>query len=281
MRIPDQMARRRFSKFILTGALLTIAWGLPGCTFSFSSIEYKRGVSAQEDGKAKDAVKHFDRVIKRDPESELALKSARKASRLALFELKDFKSAIEYFHYLVVHSRDAGERLEAQKEIADIAFEKLTDYRRAIAEYNKLLELKTSPDEFLDYKLRVAKAYYYSNDFYQAETEAKSALRVAEKGPQKFDLELFLANVYFNTKRVNEAIDVYQRLIKDYPDLSEKENVHMSIVVGYEELEKFDEAIALLQDMKSFYKEKQFLDLKIDRLKERKANLPGSKGLRK
>lgn len=270
--------KKRCSSLLWTGLML---FALSGCTFSFSSLEFKRAENAASDGKAKEAVKHYDRVMKRDPESDLALKSARKASRLALFELKDFKAAIEYFEYLVVHSQDEKERIDAQKQIAEIAFEKLTDYTRAIAEYNKLLNLKTTPEEFLDYKLKVAKAYYYNNDFYQAETEVKSALQVAEKGQNKFDLELFLANIYFNTKRVAQAVDVYQNLVKEYPKLAEQENVHMNIVVCYEELEKFDEAIDLLEQMKSFYKEKQFLDLKIDRLKERKANLPGSKGLRK
>jgi len=59
------------------------------------------------------------------------------------------------------------------------------------------------------------------------------------------------------------------------------DNVAMNIIVCYEELEAFDKAIERLEKMRPTYRDPEFIDLKIKRLKERKANLPGSRGLRK
>jgi predicted Zn-dependent protease len=134
----------------------------------------------------------------------------------------------------------------------------------------------------IDIKLKIAKAYYYMSEFYQAESEAKNTLQRAEKGPKRFELELFLANIYFNTKRMDKAVEAYKKLDEDYPELAKKEKVKMSLVVCYEETEKFKDAISLLENMKlSSDEDPEFLDLKIARLKERIRNLPGSRGLRK
>ena len=116
-------------------------------------------------------------------------------------------------------------------------------------------------------------------DYFAMETEA--AMRRLEKGPLRFEIELFKGNILFNTKREKEAVVVYKGLIDKYPQLSKENNVAMSIVVAYEELEEFGSAIELLNIMRPDYPDAEFLDLKITRLKDRKANLPGAKGLRK
>ncbi len=261
--------------------LISTAILLGGCSLSFSNWEYRKAESAVENAEYQEAVKHYSRVVLRQPESPIALESARKASRIALFQLKDFNKAIELFRHLVQFSPDSEERLSSQRKIADVMFEKKTDYQTAIVEYNKLLALKLPNRDYLDIKLRIAKAYYYMSEFFQAESEVKNALIKAEKGRQRFDLELFLASIYFNTKRLDMAIEAYKKLDQEYPEHARQEKVKMSLVVCYEETERFEDAISLLNKMKSGAEDPEFLVLKIARLKERIRNLPGSRGLRK
>ena len=267
---------RLFSSLIVVAALLSV-----GCSISFSNWEYNKAVRAEKKSDYKQAVKHYSRVVLRDPESPIALESARKASRIALFQMKNFDKAIDLYRHLVQFSPDSTERKQAQREIADITFEKKTDYKKSVDEYNRLLTLKLPTEEFLDIKLRIAKAHYFMSEFFQAESEVQNALIRAEKGPQRFQLELFMANVFFNTKRIDKAIEAYKKLDEEYPELAQAEKVKMSLVVSYEESEKFDEAIDLLETMKEKADDPEFLDLKITRLKERIRNLPGSRGLRK
>ena len=119
------------------------------------------------------------------------------------------------------------------------------------------------------------------SEFFQAESEVNNALLRAEKGAKRFELELFLANILFNTKRMDKAIEAYKKLDEEYPALAKQEKVKMSLVVCYEETERFKEAIGLLDSMKAESEDPEFLDLKIARLKERIRNLPGSRGMRK
>jgi tetratricopeptide (TPR) repeat protein len=272
---------RQFSSVLFNILILALFPLIVGCSIDFSRWDYTKAEKSAERGDFKKSVSYYSRVMKRNPESDYALRSARSASRIAQFELKDFDKAIEFSRHLILFSKSSQERKLALRDVAEIYFDKKNDYPSAITEYNKLLNLNPSKEEFLEYKRRIARAHFYISEFFQAESEVKSALKVAEPGPEAFEFELFLANIYFNTKRMDEAVQEYRRLLKNYPELARQEKVDMSLVVSLEEQENFKEAIQLLREMKSTFDDPQFIDLKIARLEERIKNQPGSRGLRK
>ena len=262
--------------------LLFFLLSISSCNRSFTRMEYKKGEEAAEKQNFEKAIVHFENAMRRDPESAEALDSARATSRIAMFDLKKYLTAIKSHQHLVKFSQQESERRDAQKKIAEIYFEKLADYPKAIEEYNKLLLLQNSTQEIVNFRFALARAHFYLNQFAEAQSEIESSLKLIETDdPQKFDQLMFLGNVFFNTKKVDLAIEVYNRVIKDFPKRAADENVEMNVIVCYEELEQFDRAIELLEKLRSSYRDPEFIDLKIKRLKERKANLPGSRGLRK
>ncbi|MGZ3745816.1 MAG: tetratricopeptide repeat protein, partial [Pseudobdellovibrionaceae bacterium] len=66
------------------------------------------------------ALSSLDKVMKRAPESDYAVKAARDGARIASLEIKDYKRALEYYKFLVLHSKDSDERVNAQKQLASI-----------------------------------------------------------------------------------------------------------------------------------------------------------------
>ena len=266
---------RVFSTFIFATFFLS------GCFLSYQNKDYKKAKEALTASKYKQAVKYFDRVIKRHPESSLAMKSAREAAIVSLFHVKDFESAIGFYNHLVINSRDSDERIWAKKNIASIYFEKLTDYKQAIKAYNTLISLPHSLDEKVEYKLAVAKSYYHLNDFYQAEVEVKELLAKKLRPEQRFKADLFRGNILMTAKKLDAAVEVFSQLLKEYPELSKAEKVGVSLAVSYEELNEYDKAIATLEEMKKGNAESDFIDFKIKRLRERRSNLPGYRGYRK
>jgi tetratricopeptide (TPR) repeat protein len=252
-----------------------------GCELSYTNVEHRRGKKALEKQQYNAAIEHFRKVILRDPTSQVALESAQEAARVAFFETKKFNDAIEFYKHLIVYSKAERERRDAQKQVANIYFEKMNDYKKSIEEYNKLLLLRNSSEEVVDYRFNLARAHFYLGDFSEALTEIEGALKISDNADRRFDLLMFLGNIYFNTKRAEQAIKVYEDILAKYPMRAEKDNVAMNIIVCYEDLEAFDKAIDGLEAMRSTYRDAEFIDLKIKRLKDRKANLPGSRGLRK
>jgi len=271
---------QRYNSTVLSLACVFVL-ALSGCSISFLGFEYKRGEKAEDKKNYTQAITHYSKVIHREPDSELALSAANRAARIAFFETKNFLEAIEFYLHVVKYSKNDVERRSAQKNIANIYFQNLNDYSKAIDEYNKLLLLRNSTEENYEIKMNLAKAHFNLNQFSDAESEVQDALKFAAEDNKKFDANSFLASVYFNTKRVEEAIKIYERLMQEYPERARAENVEMNIIVSYEEVEAFDKAIAKLEILRERYHDPEFIDLKIRRLKERKANLPGSRGLRK
>ncbi len=272
-----QLTQRNTNLFLI----LFLVAGLTGCHFSSINAEFRDGKAAADSRDYDTALKKFDRVIKREPEGELGVESARLGAKIAHYEIKDYQKAIEFYSNLVTYSDNPTERKDSQKKIAEIYFENLNNYKKAIEEFNKLLSLKTPQDESINYKLKIAKANFYLNNFFQAESEVESALKLADEKESRFDLLLFLGSVYYNTKRINEAIKIYEDLMARFPERSKAENVPMNIIVCYEELELFDKAIDGLKKLRETYTNQEFIDLKVKRLEQRRANLPGSRGLRK
>ena len=54
----------------------------------------------------------------------------------------------------------------------------------------------------------------------------------------------------------------------------------MSIVICYEEMQRYDEAIDKLSSMRALYSDPHFIELQIEKLKRRRSNMPGYYGLR-
>jgi tetratricopeptide (TPR) repeat protein len=101
-----------FSSLFIAAALIVCS----GCSFTFSNWEFNIAERAEKKSDYKKAVKYYTRVTLRDPESDLALISARRASRMALYQVKNFPKAVDLFRYIVNYSPSSEERRKAQRD---------------------------------------------------------------------------------------------------------------------------------------------------------------------
>ncbi|HEX4924267.1 MAG TPA: tetratricopeptide repeat protein, partial [Bdellovibrionales bacterium] len=83
------------------------------------------------------------------------------------------------------------------------------------------------------------------------------------------------------TRRIDGAIALFKGLMEKFPQQARDEHVGLSLAVCYEEKNDFKAARAVLNEIRGFYPRPDFIDLKIQRLAEREAQLPGAQGLRK
>lgn len=253
--------------------------GLSGCFWSTSEIEEAKKALKKES--YDEALIHLERATKRDPESDQALEAGRLAARVALLQTNEFERAIQFYRFLIVHSQDAEERKEAQKKVAAIYFDKLSDFNAAIREYSKILHIPHNSQEGFEAQFSIVKSYYQLNKFYQAEIELDELLKRNLSKENRFQVQLFKANLFLATKRLKKAVESFSQLINDYPKESAEENVALSLAVAYEEQEELDKAIDVLKNLKESYATPEFLELKIKRLEERRKNMPGAQGYKK
>lgn len=252
-----------------------------GCSLSYQDVEFRRAQKDEKSSNFDSAIEHYSRIIKRDPGSELAITAARKAARISLLEIKNFSKAIGFYKHLVVYSQDSKERFDSQKKIADIFFEKIGNYPQAIIEYGRLLKLPHTKENNYYFRTRIAKSHFQVNNFYQSLVEVDTLLEEKPSEDKEFDLQLFKANIFLTTKKVDSAINIFKDLLKSNPQKAQSENVGINLSVAYEEKKDFVKAIEILESVKDSYPTQEFIELKIKRLKERAQNQPGAKGLKR
>ena len=129
--------------------------------------------------------------------------------------------------------------------------------------------------------MSVARAQYYMNNFFQAESEIDSLLRLKSDDNIRFSALMLKGNILVAKKEFTKAIDIFKGLIDKYPQRSIQENVGLTLAVCYEENDNFKEAIKVLEDYRGKYNPPEYIELRIKRLQERLRNAPGAKGFRK
>lgn len=260
--------------------LMALVLALSACS-SQEEADYKQAQKEMAQEHYRIALSYFDRVIKRNNPTKYPLEAARDAARISFFEIKDFNKTIEYHHFIVLHSPDEKERLESQKQIAAIYFNNLQNYQQSIIEYSKLQQMPHTDLEAAQYKMNVARAQYYQNNFFQAESEIDSLLKLKGDDNTRFSAMMLKGNILVARKDFVKAADIFKTLITKYPEKSSQENVALILAVCYEENMDFKSAIAVLEENRAKYSPQEYIELRIKRLQERMKNAPGAKGFRK
>lgn len=227
------------------------------------------------------ALSLYDQVVKRSPDSKFAIQASREAAKIALYDVKDYQRAVQFYRFLVLKSDDPSERVLAQKALASTLFENLQDYGQAISEYNKLLSMSHTELEGAQYKLAIARSMFYLGDFFQANSEISEGLRFVIDDSTKFSALLLRGNIFVAQKDFFAASKIFSDLIQKYPEKSKAENVYLSLAICLEESGDYAKAIDTLQPMLKYYQPKEYVELRIKRLQDRKKNQPGAKGFRK
>lgn len=257
---------------------LLILFALPGCSLSVDWYHHYQIESAIERQDFTRALDILQKIIQHEPDGSQALNAARRGSRVAQLDAKNYPLAIEFYRHIVLRSPDSEERRQAQKVIAEIQYENLQDYNQAVVEYEKLLRLQNQPSEAFRYRLLLAKSQLRLNNIDQAVAEIDLLLNQNHARDEIFEAKVLKANTLVAARQLPEAASLWHSILKDFPEKSKRENVALNLVVCYEEMNDFSQAIEVLESMRVDYAHPDFLDLRIQRLKERAKNQPGAQG---
>jgi tetratricopeptide (TPR) repeat protein len=251
-----------------------------GCTPP-EGRDYKQGLAEANKKNYSQSLVLFDHAIKRNPESEWALKAAREGAKIAYLETKEHQKAVDFYRHIVMYSKDNQERNEAQRKLGDIYLENLQDYPKAIQEYSRLAEQELSDQEIGRNRLGLARAYYYQNNLFQAESEINEALKLKIEPPLRFSALLLKGNIFISRKEYSKAAALFNELMKSNPERAREENIPLTLAVCYEEAGEFQNALNVLESLRGKYNPPEYIELRIKRIQERQKNQPGAKGFRK
>jgi tetratricopeptide (TPR) repeat protein len=242
---------------------------------------FEKGQKESQAGQYRTAVADFEKIVKRTPDSDLGVEAAKEAARILFFEIKDFKRAVEFYKHIVLYSPASEERRASQRQIVVIYFDHMSDYPNSIIEVHRLLSMVEAPEEKMDLKIRLARSYFYQNNFQQAENEVDEFLRSDYPEKIKFEMKLLKGNINVAKKDLTRAVAIFRELMKASPKLASENNLGLTLSVTLEEMKDFKGAAEILQQIRSTHAMPEYIDIRVKRLKERMSNQPGAHGMRK
>lgn len=226
--------------------------------------------SYQKSGKTKEAIDEFEKTTSYSPETALGMEAARLGGELAYYTAEDFKRAIFFYRHIVRHSQNPQEIKVSQKKIAEIYYEKFSDYAQAIVEYNRLLSMNPPRADEIEYKVKIAKAYYYSANFDQTLMEVAEFEKKLADSEKYFEMLALRANAYMGQKHFDDAIKTYEIIQRQFPNHEQIAEIYLNKSIAYEEKKDWDNAVKTLQAIKDKYPHPEVLDLRIKSIIRRK-----------
>lgn len=259
--------------FFIIGAIL-----FTGCQ-SRSDKLYAEAYEKINQNKFKDAIELLESSSELEKNNIKKTKALFEAARLLRFESQDYEAALKHLRTVVLSSEDEKMRLLAQESICEIYFDHMQNYHEALKELlilepllkeskkKELLRLKIAQSQHLIGSSQVAREYIDSvlkisgvdkNPFLKLKAQVLQSENKLDEALKIYDQIYNLSQKYFATENLFYVVSAIQEEKKDYK-------------LGVEYLEKHSEEIA----------DKNYLELRIKKLKEKQINKPFSRGVRK
>lgn len=265
---------------IRAGLCLFLFINLSGC-FLFKEDPKIRAQDMAAQGRKADAVQFLKEYIKSTTNEDKALEVARYGAQVAHLELRDYPSSTVFYRYLVNYSNDQQEQLSSLRYLGMIYFDHLKDFELAVATFEVILRYQLNVEEQAKYRLLLGKSHYNLAQMEQAEAELKAFNELKPSNSLIYEGEVFESNILVSKKEHEKAAELLKKLLKEHPERAQSDGLEMNLVACYEDMKDFDAAIKAMEEMREAYPDKEFLDMRISRLRERKNNLPGARGLRR
>lgn len=269
-----------FASILLSTLILTI--GFVGC-LSSTEIDMKRAKDLMGQKKPTEAAALYEKIAEKEGNTPASAAAALEAAKIYQYDLKKFEAAIKNYRMVIARSPDAALRRDAQAKVANLLFYDLQEFSQAISEYSKLLDLQHTLPEEIEWRSRIAKAYYYLGNYFQAGIEVDRVLKIAAGVDEEAVYQAYLlkANIYVGAKEHDQAAKVLDSMMNQFAERSRRDSIPLMLAVAYEEQRNFAKAIEVLTKVREYDPRKSFFDEKIKSLKERQAQQPGARGFRK
>lgn len=261
-------------------ALLVVVFGT-SCGLDGTKKRYVLAERFWTDGKYESAVTEFSRVYSRDPKSRLGHQALFRAAMTQAYFLSQYSDAIRKFRAYTEIEKDPSSVWEARRQIGELLFSKLERYDQAATYYQELLKLLPAHDpEGPFFQYRVARSDFFLRKFddalkaYQELVKTYPSSSYAEKAAFELGSTYFIRGEQLQengTESYQKAMAAYQLFLRKYPSSGLTPQAKFGIASCLEEMDQLDRAYQAYEELKSTYPSPQVIQIKLARIKERKA----------
>jgi tetratricopeptide (TPR) repeat protein len=258
--------------------MIFIPTGFVACGFSTPEWELKKAEKAEKENRYQEAIQFYYKYLRKNVDNQKSIEPALKIYQISSVNLPNPSLIEKSLKHIILRSDDEKQRMDAQFKLGNHYFDNVNDYESAIAQFNRFIALSKRKHDNNLARLKVAKSYFYLNNFYQAKVEIDDILSNKPDSDLKFDTYILKASVLQSEKLYKEAAEVYEKLFEEFPAKSEKEQVYLNLAIVYQDNKDFNKAIETLKKYRDKHNNPEFIDEKIKAIRFTLSQQPGARG---
>lgn len=261
-------------KLVVAALLLLTA---ASCGLSSAKKRYVLAEKLWTEGNYPAAVSEFEKVYVRDPRGKLGRQALYRAAMTEAYFLSQYADAVKKFGTFAQLTDDPVAAWDAQKQIGEILFSKMDQHKQAIQHYEALYKMKPDSPEAPMFRFRIAKSHFFIWEFDEAVKEYQEILRDyphtdwAEKSAFEIGVSYSTRGERSGKDSYQDAIDAYQDFLKKYPKSELVPEAKFGIANSLEEMDQLDAAYHAYEELRSTYPSPKVIEIKLVRIRERKA----------
>lgn len=206
-------------------------------------------------------------------------KALLEAARLLRFEIHDYERALKHLRTVVLESQDQKLRLLSQEAIVEIYFDHTQNYKDALQELLILEPLLPESKKKDAVRLKIAQALHLVENNQAALEYIDGVLKNISSNKNVFIKTK--AQILQSQKKLDEALKIYEEIFSKTPKYFIDENLFSAVSLIQEEKKDYKVAIEYLTKNAGHIADKNYLELRLKKLKEKQINKPFSRGMRK
>ncbi len=257
----------RRALYILMVALLL------GCGGADKDGVFFRAEELLSHGRYQQALEHYTVFVDTYPESEFAPKSQYMIGYILSHHLSRPEEAMDAYAMVVSLYPESYYTVKAREDMARL-YSLRADHRAAITQYDWLME-KGIEDKKPRYRYNMALEYIKMNEFKQARVELEELLKEDIPPTMVPQLLYQIANTYQLEGNLQEAINVYDRIIKGYGDHPVYIEARLGKASVLEKQGSLKEALGLLTELEREYPDSDTVKIRINSTRKRLKKAPG------
>jgi TolA-binding protein len=220
-------------------------------------------------GRHTEAVSKLRVIVEEYPNSAYTSRALIKLGEIHDLDLNEPDKAIDFLARAAEKEGKSDLALIAQQKLAGIYEQSFKNYDLAIMQYQRIMnEYKGKVDEE-EYMSKMSEAYFKKGDYAQVILESQELLSKRPNGARAVDARYQIANAKFIMGDAKNALELFRKILQDYPKSKYEYDVRLGVAICLEEMEQLPKALEEYNDLKKRYSDKALIDKKIESVKKR------------
>lgn len=266
---------KKLSQFFLAGAFLVLCFSCQ----SRSEKLYAQAYEKINQNQFAEAIELLESCAELEKDNLKKMKALLESARLLRFETQNYEQALKVLRIIVLESSDSKMRMLAQESIAEIYFDHLQNNTEALKEFLILEPLLQESKKKELVRLKIAQAQRFLGNNQAALEYIEVSLKNNSENKNSF-LKL-KAQILQAEQKYDEALKAYDTIFLNTKSYFISENLFSAVSSIQEEKKDYKQAIEYLEKNAEFISDKNYLEFRIKKFKEKQINKPFSKGIRK